>query len=358
MYTERLDRSQESYDLQNAVLAGFIKSWFWTTARRIQPHADLGRIIVLGTILFVGLFVGMLYLQNCLPKREYFILTLGPLGALYVFQQNLGWLRRVWENKSASSLVATPLIGVVSVICKVLTDQQIRDLTDFDPSLFPSGQLAITALNIVEVIPSGIGIIILLSAALQFYKAFFAEYGRMFLSIFSLTEMLGLSSRTGTFRASERLLAKLWAGVFFCFVMHFLNTGFAEVFGKPYNPTELFLVGSSFISNDHGLRGSSRCINLTPDTLVSPFSTKDPVASRVVVAQPITTDPNRFGRSYTYRIEACSKPTDLGAFAGSRPRYSPDPHGPDATTANDNRTRIHSDATNSRNLTDVSERVG
>src|SRR5580704_10916434 len=93
MSTERLDRSLESFDLKNAVLAGFIKSRFWTTASRVEPHAVVGRIIRLGTLLFCGLFLGMPFLHEGLPKTEYFLATLGPLGSWYVLQQNLGRLR-------------------------------------------------------------------------------------------------------------------------------------------------------------------------------------------------------------------------------------------------------------------------
>jgi hypothetical protein len=317
MSTERLDRSQESFDLKKAVLAGFVKSRFWITAKRVEPHAVVGRIILLGTLLFFVLFVGMLYLQKRLPKTEYFILALGPFGSWYLLQQNLGWLRRLWKNKLVCGLGGLVASAIV-VGCNVWTDQQIRGLTQSDPSLFPSAQRAITALNIIEAILLGIGGIMLLSGMLQLYKECFVAYGRMFLSFFSLTEILGLSSRSCTFRAGESLCVKMWGGSFFWLIVLFLNTGFAEVGGKPFDLTELFLVGSSFISNDPGLGGSGRvCINLRSDTLVSPFSTKDPIPSRVVVAQPITTDPDRLGRSYTYHVVTCSKPTDSGAFLGT-----------------------------------------
>jgi hypothetical protein len=315
MSDERLDRSQESFDLKKAVLAGFIKSRFWITAKRIEPHAVVGRIILLGTLLYFGLSLGMLYLHHRLPETEYFIATLGLLGLLgswYVLQQNLGRLRRVWENKIAYGLVAS-LIGVC---CKVLTDQQIRELTQSDPSLFPSAQAAITVLNIVEVTLSLIGGVIVLSAMLQLCKENFIAYGRKFLSIFSLTEMLGISSRPCTFRAAESFFAKIWGGFFFLFIVPFLTIG--EVGGKPVNLTELFLVGSSFISNDPGHAGSGRvCINLPSRTLVSPLNTKDPNPSRVIVAQPLSTDADRLGRSYIYHVVPCSKPSDPGVLWGT-----------------------------------------
>jgi hypothetical protein len=317
MSIERLDRSQESFDLKKAVLAGLIKSRFWTTARRIEPQAVVGRITVFGTLLFFGLFVGMLYLQKRLPNTEYFILTLGPLGFWYVFQQNLGWLRRVGKNKLLSGLCGL-VASLIGVGCKVLTDQQIRGLTQSDPSLFPSAQQAITALNIINIILLGIGGIMLLSAMLQLYKEYFVAYGRMFLSFLSLTEMLGLSSRTCTFRAAESFLSKMWGGVFFLSLVAILNAGFAEVGGKQVDLAEWLLLRSSFIPNDLGPAGSDRvCANLIPDTLVFPFSTKESFPSRVVTAQPITTGPDRLGRSYTYYIVTCAKPTDSGAFLGT-----------------------------------------
>ena len=156
----------------------------------------------------------------------------------------------------------------------------------------------------------------LLSAMIQQVKEHFAAFGQMFLSFFSLAEMLGLSSRRRSFREGERLFAKMWGGLFFLLIVFFLDTGFAEVGGKDL--TELFLIGSSFISNDPDQPGSGRvCINLRSDTFVSPFSTKDAIASRVVVAQPITTGSDSLGRSYTYDIVTCSKPTDPGALLGT-----------------------------------------
>jgi len=140
----------------------------------------------------------------------------------------------------------------------------------------------------------------------------------MFLSIFSLTEMLGISSRPCTFRAAESLFAKIWGGFFFLFIVLILNANFAEVGGKPVDLAEWLLLRSSFIPNDLGLAGSDRvCANLTPHTLVSPFSTKDPIPSRVIVAQRISTDADRLGRSYIYHVVPCSKPTDPGALLGT-----------------------------------------
>jgi hypothetical protein len=125
--------------------------------------------------------------------------------------------------------------------------------------------------------------------------------------------MLGLSSRGRSFREGESFFAKMWGGFFFLMIAVFLETGFVEVSGK--DPAELFLVGSSFISNRSDHAGSGRvCINLPSDAFVSPFSTKEQITSRVVVAQPITTGSDSLGRSYTYNVDTCSKSTDPGAL--------------------------------------------
>jgi hypothetical protein len=58
-------------------------------------------------------------------------------------------------------------------------------------------------------------------------------------------------------------------------------------------------------------------MNLPPNTLVSPFSTRDPIPNKVVMAQPMSTGPDGLGRSYTYHVVACSKSTDPGALLGT-----------------------------------------
>lgn len=98
----------------------------------------------------------------------------------------------------------------------------------------------------------------------------------------------------------------MWGGFFIYLIAIFLNTGFAGVGGKPFNLTEVFLLRSSFTPNDPTFAGSGRiCTNLPSDTLVYPFSAKDPIPNQVVMAEPISTGPDRLGRSYTYRVVAC-----------------------------------------------------
>ena len=89
----------------------------------------------------------------------------------------------------------------------------------------------------------------------------------------------------------------------------FLETDLAEFGVKPINLTELFLIHSSFIEN-YSTGVDHVCINLPPNARVSPFDTREPIPNRVLMAQPISAGPDRFGRSFTYRVVACSKPTD------------------------------------------------
>jgi hypothetical protein len=115
-----------------------------------------------------------------------------------------------------------------------------------------------------------------------------------------------------------RFLPYMWGLTFISLIPVFLGTGFRGVIGKPFDPTEALLLWSSFIPNDLGLAGSGRvCVNLPSDTLVFPFSTRDPIPKEVIMAEPISTGPNKLGRNYTYRVVACSKPTDPGALSSA-----------------------------------------
>ena len=112
---------------------------------------------------------------------------------------------------------------------------------------------------------------------------------------------------------------RLYVGIFFSIVLvspllytefsgSFLEANLAEFGVKPINLTELFLIHTSFIENYS--MGADHCINLPPNARVSPFDTREPTPNRVLMAQPINSGPDRSGRSYTYRVVPCSKPTD------------------------------------------------
>jgi peptidoglycan/LPS O-acetylase OafA/YrhL len=141
-FTEQLDRSQEAFDLRRAVWAGFVKSRFWRTARWIESHATVDTIIYFATLLFVGLFLCSVFLQKRLPNPTglcVFYATVGALSFGYVVHRNQGLLRRVWENPWGKLLYGLVASATVTA-CKVLTDQQIRMLTQSNPSLFSSAQ--------------------------------------------------------------------------------------------------------------------------------------------------------------------------------------------------------------------------
>jgi hypothetical protein len=330
MSTERLDRSQESFDLKEALFAGVAKSRFSRIAQRFELHAVVGTIIFLATLLYLGLLFGSVFLQKRLPNPNVFLymtMTLGPLSVGYVTHQNLGLLRRIWEEpwgKLAYSLVASlTVIG-----CKVLADRQIPILIESNPSLFPSAQQLITALYIIGAILLETAIIMIVPVYYQLLKGVWLTLIDTLLwplnvvFRFRLREMFGFPPRTFRFRSFASLLTRfsphVWGSFSILFLLPFFDSGFAEFGGKPFSPTEALLLWSSFIPNDRGLAGSDRvCVNLPPDTLVSAFNTRDPIPDKVVMAQPISADPDRLGRSYTYRVIACSKPIGSGAFLGT-----------------------------------------
>lgn len=117
---------------------------------------------------------------------EYVLLaTIGPLSFWYVVHENLGLLRRVWEHpwgKLGYSLLAS----VIVTGCKVLTDQQIRLLTQSNPSLFPDAQLAITLLNVISMALVVIGGFMLLNVPAQLCKVYLTGFGQPLLSVLDI----------------------------------------------------------------------------------------------------------------------------------------------------------------------------
>jgi len=232
MSIERLDRSQESFDLKEALFAGLAKSRFSGIAQRIEPHAVVGTIIFLATLLYLGRLFGGVLLQKRLPNptTEYVLCaTIGPLSFWYVVHQNLDLLRRIWENpwgKLAYGLVAS----VTVTFCKVMTDQEIRLLTHSNPSLFPSAQNAITVLTITLMILVEISAVMLAPPLWKYVKSGIQTSLEMlllpFLEIFRLREMLGLARKPWTFRSFPssltRVAAPFWAVAFIFLIMLFL----------------------------------------------------------------------------------------------------------------------------------------
>jgi|SRR6516164_9549168 len=317
----RLDRSQEGLELRRAVWAGFVKSRYWRIAQWIEPHAVVGAIIFLGTLLYIGLVLVQKRLPNATTLNIFFV-AIGLPSLWYVVHQNRGLLRRFWKNPWGK-LFYTLAAAATVTLCKVLADQEIRWLTQSNPSLFPSAQQAITVLNIILMIFVEIGGLLFLISMFMYCKEGFLSTGQMlwspFNNAFHIKDMLGLPSRRRTFRQIirevTRFFAYLWAGIF-------ILTSIADFTAVvPFDLTEELLLLSSFIPN--GRTESDRvCINLPPDTRVSPFDTRTPVPSEVLMAQPIRTGPDSSGRSYTYHVIACSRPTpsvppDAGSSAAA-----------------------------------------
>jgi hypothetical protein len=330
---ERLDRSQEARDLRGAIWAGFAKSRYWKVARwiepRIKPDAVVGTIIFWGTLLFFG----GVFLQKHLPNKTMltvFFATMGLFSLWYVVQQNWVLLLRIWEH-SFGKIFYGVMASLIATVSKVGADQEIRLLTQSNPSLFPSAQQAITVFNIISITLAVIGAILYVISMAQFFWSNLRVWGRMFsiFDIFSIREMFGLPTRPRTPRFSlTRLFAYMWAGVFMFELLLFPDDGIT-VFGlKRFDPTEELLLLSSFIRNDRFLAGSDLvCISLPPHALVFPFNTKDPIPNQVLMAQPISAGPGKMGPSYTYHVVDCSPPRATNgeqatAITQSRPPFS------------------------------------
>jgi hypothetical protein len=282
----------------------------------------VGIIIISASLLFVGLLLGSPFLGKRLPNSStdyVFRATIGALSFWYVVRQNQDLLRQVWDHpwgKLFYGLVAS----VTVTVGKVWADQDIRLLTQSNPSLFSSAQQLITVFNIVVIILLGIMAVMMVPFTLQCVKIIFVEilywvniFGDIFGDIFGIKLVKVNRSSTPTLREVASLLAYVWGSVFIVIVGGFLNTGLAEGVGKQYNSVEELLLWSSFIPNDLGLAGSDRvCVNLPPSTLVSPFSTRDPIPNQVVEALPLGIGPDKLIGSYTYHVVACSKPPGPG----------------------------------------------
>jgi hypothetical protein len=161
--TEPLDHSQEARDLRGAIWAGFAKSRFWKIARwiepRIKPDAVVGYIICWGTLLFYG----GVFLQKHLPNNTtltVFFAAMGLFSLGYVVHQNWVLLLRIWEHRFGKIFYGV-VASLIATVSKVGADQEIRLLTQSNPSLFPSAQQAITVFNIISITLAAIGMILI-----------------------------------------------------------------------------------------------------------------------------------------------------------------------------------------------------
>jgi hypothetical protein len=226
---ERLDRSEEALDLKKAAWARFI--------------AVVGKIVLLGTLLFVGLFLYKIYVQKHLPNTttlNVFYATLGFLSFGYVVHQNLPLLRWVWKHPLGK--VFFGLVASVTVtVCKVLTDQQIRSLTQSNPSLFPSAQQAITVLNMTVITITGGCISLMIFMSVNFRWRYIRyvlvsgilEWFLLFWNISLLrSRRSSIQSRPSSARWMTSLFAYWWAmGLVppYCFLLVWMPTLLALV---------------------------------------------------------------------------------------------------------------------------------
>jgi hypothetical protein len=255
---ERLDRSEEALDLKKAAWARFI--------------AVVGKIVLLGTLLFVGLFLYMIYVQKHLPNTTTLIVfyaTLGFLSFGYVVHQNLPLLRWVWKHPLGK--VFFGLVASVTVtVCKVLTDQQIRSLTQSNPSLFPSAQQAITVLNIIVITITGVCIFLMIFMSVNFMWRYIRFL--LFWNISLLrSRRSSIQSRPSSARSMTSLVAYWWAMGFSASILFFVGldadfagTRFAGFGGKTFNLTDVLLRWSSFIPMKSVFRLAARRTSLSP----------------------------------------------------------------------------------------------
>ncbi len=315
---------------------------------RIEPHAVVGKIVLWATLLFVGAFLYMILVQKHLPNPttlKVFYATIGSLSFYYVVQQNLPLLRRVWKNpwgKLAYGLLAS----ITVTVCKVFTDQQIRWLTQSNPSLFPTAQQAITVLNIIVITIVQVGIFLSIFMFIYFIWIFVGhmlvgvwEWLLLFRNINLLQSRRSpTQSRASSAWSFTGLCAAWWGMVFSGSILIFVGldadfagSRFAGFGGKSFNLSEVLLLWSSFIPN--GLSGSDRvCMNLPSDTLVCPFDTREPTPDKVLMAQPISIYPDGSGHGYIYQVVPCSKPIRPGALSSARADTSPDQKSGDTAT--------------------------
>ena len=121
---------------------------------RIERHTVVGNIVLWATPFFGGVFLYMLYFQHRFPDRTVFLVfytILGPLSVWYVIYPNLGLLGRLWESTWGKLFYGLGA-SVIVTVGKIEADQDIRVLTQSNPSLFPSAQQAITVWNIILLI--------------------------------------------------------------------------------------------------------------------------------------------------------------------------------------------------------------
>jgi hypothetical protein len=229
MSTERPDHSQESFDLKKAVLAGVAKSRSWMAVPRIEPHAVVVTIILFATVLVFGVLPFLQKRQNDTAVCV-FSATIVPLSFGYVVHQNWGFLRWVWEHPLGKVFYGLLASGTVT-FCKVWTDQQIRWLTQSNPSLFSSAQPPITVLNIIIATLVEIGILIYMFIAAKIVWCYAIDYFLDtllgFLNIFFRSRRLANRLRTslGSWLTNvANFVAYAWGMVFVPFILLFFRS--------------------------------------------------------------------------------------------------------------------------------------
>jgi hypothetical protein len=210
-----------------------------------------------------------------------------------VVHPNLGLLARWWENPWGKLFYAFAA-SVTVTVGKIWADQVIRFLTQSNPAIFPNAQQAIT---------------VCLVFSLVFVEIAIAMFVPVYwMQLKWIVGLLPFMKQTKAMSAEAiRMIACIYGSMLLFYVGFFLVAGFST-----FNTMERLLLWSSFVPNDRGLAGSDLiCTNLPSDSLVFPFSTRDPIPHQVVIAQPISTGPDRLGLSYAYYVIPCLKPPSI-----------------------------------------------
>jgi hypothetical protein len=228
----------------------------------------------------------------------YFLfLTICPLSFWYVVKANSTVLVSIWRHDFGK--LAYGVLATITVTGgKVWADQEIRDVLQSNPALFPSAQQSITLYNIFLLVL--LQITLLIAAVMMFH--FLAHM---------INGTLRRSSR-GFFDVFPIFMAYFYAYAFMTGLTILSDFDFVGrvITGRHENPIEELIIWSSFVPNARasgsfgGAVAERFCTNLEPDVWVSPVNSREAMPNEVMVVKR-QASPHRFGRDHQYRLASC-----------------------------------------------------
>ena len=123
-------------------------------------------MILLATVFVMADLVAVRLLA---PDGVFYLLffTIGPLSSWLILKTNSGMLLAIWKHE-LGKLAYGVFASIIVTGGKVLADQEIRDLLQSNPSLFPSAQQSIALYNILVMVLVFITIISAIAMMFQF----------------------------------------------------------------------------------------------------------------------------------------------------------------------------------------------